>query len=1061
MHPSHIAIRNPVFVFIVVLVISIAGFKAYKSIPREAAPDIQIPLLIVSIPFPGATPEDVESLITNKVEQELKTIKNLKEISSTSSEGVAVLTLEFTSDFDISEARTKVREKMDQIKPDLPADAEDYQVTEINLSEQPLMILNLAGDMGLLGLTELADEVKEEIEGIPGILEVRRAGGLEKEIRVYVNPDKLNYYKLALNQVSSSISNENTNLPGGTITMGPTKYMIRVPGEFISPEGINEALISAPNQVPVRVKDIARVVFGYKEVTSKSRLDGLESVSLSIVKRSGENLLAIRDEVKSIIQRLEKDYKEDVKFSILSDQGERVQQIVKDLENNIITGFVLVFLVLLLVMGISNALLVAIAIPLSFLVSIIILNVMGFTLNIVVLFSLILSLGLLVDNAIVIVENIYRHRQAGKSRIEAALLGTKEIAIPVTTSTITTVAAFFPLIFMPGIAGEFISFLPKTLIVTLSSSLFVALIINSVLCSTMMRVKVNKEVTSDFDELKLVDHSKILRVYQRTLRGVLRFRFVTVMVFIFLFIGTFYWYGTNTFPRKRVEFFPKTEPSEAIVNITAPMGTTLDISDGYVTSVEGYIESDMDKLDAVVANVGQRRGSGASSSGSTTTYLSHVVLDFPSWQNWVEKPSEIIKNLRQKLVKMVGVQVKLVEAQSGPPTGKAFNLEVQGEDFSKMINSVEIIKQKIKDIPGLVDLTDDFDRSRPELKVIIDRDKASRLGFRARDIASTVRTAFNGKKVSVFRDGTEEYDIWVQLDQSFRKNQSDLASLFIFTSSGEPVRLSEIAKVDTGPSYGSIRHVDTERTITISGDAFRVPGPVLVMKAQQALKDLELPDGVRYKFTGENKGRQETQIFIGQALIIAICLILVVMIAQFNSIALPFIVITSVFMSVMGVLLGLIVHDRPFGIIMTGVGTVALAGIVVNNVIVMLDFVVKLRKQGFARNEAMVLASAVRFRPVLLTAVTTVIGLAPMAMGMDIDFSRDSPIVFGSESGSFWKSMALAIMYGLSVATFLTLFMVPTLYSLIEDGRERLIRLLSKYISFENSNNIKAELKLN
>jgi multidrug efflux pump subunit AcrB len=1044
-----------------VLVISIAGFQAYKSIPREAAPDIQIPLLIVSIPFPGATPEDVESLITNKVEQELKTIKNLEEISSTSSEGVSVLTLEFTSDFEISEARTKVREKMDQIKPDLPADAEDYQISEINLSERPLMILNLAGDMGLLGLTELADEVKEEIEGIPGILEVRRAGGLEKEIRVYVNPDKMNYYKLALNQVSSAISNENTNLPGGTITMGPTKYMIRVPGEFISPEGINEALISAPNQVPVRVRDIAKVVFSYKEVTSKSRLDGLESVSLSIVKRSGENLLAIRDEVKSIIKRLEKDYKEDVKFSILSDQGERVQQIVKDLENNIITGFVLVFLVLLLVMGISNALLVAIAIPLSFLVSMIILNVMGFTLNIVVLFSLILSLGLLVDNAIVIVENIYRHRQAGKNRIEAALLGTKEIAIPVTTSTITTVAAFFPLIFMPGIAGEFISFLPKTLIVTLSSSLFVALIINSVFCSTMMRVKVSKEVTSDFDELKLVDHSKILRGYQVALRGVLRFRFVTVMVFIFLFIGTFYWYATNTFPRKRVEFFPKTEPSEAVVNITAPMGTTLEISDGYVTLVEGYIEDDMDKLDAVVANVGQRRGSGASSSGSTTTYLSHVVLDFPSWQNWVEKPSEIIKNLRQKLVKMVGVQVKLAESQSGPPTGKAFNLEVQGEDFSKMIDSVEIIKQRIKDIPGLVDLSDDFDRSRPELKVIIDRDKASRLGFRARDIASTVRTAFNGKKVSVFRDGTEEYDIWVQLDQSFRRNQSDLSSLFIYTSSGEPVRLSEIAKVDTGPSYGSIRHTDTDRTITISGDAFRVPGPVLVMKAQQALKDLELPDGVQYKFTGENKGRKETQMFLGKAVLIAIGLIIIVMVAQFNSIALPLIVITSVFMSVMGVLLGLIVHDRPFGIIMTGVGTVALAGIVVNNAIVMLDFVVKLRKRGFGRNEAMILASAVRFRPVLLTAITTIIGLAPIAMGMDIDFSRDSPVVFGSASASFWKAMALAIMYGLGVATFLTLFMVHTLYSLIEDGRERLIKLLSKYTSFENSNNIKAESKLN
>ena len=1038
MHPSQIAIRNPVFIFIMILVIGLAGFNAYKSIPREAAPDIQIPLLIVTIPFPGASPEDVESLITNKAEQELQTIKNLKKIKSTSSESVAVLTLEFTSDFDISDARTKVREKMDQIKPDFPSDAEDYQITEINLSEQPLMILNIAGDMGLLGLTDLADKVKEEIEGIPGILEVRRAGGLEKEIRVYVNPEKLNYYNLDLNQVSTSIRSENTNLPGGSVTMGPTKYLIRVPGEFINPEGINEALISAPNQVPVRVKDLAKVVFGFKEITSKSRLDGIESVSLSIVKRSGENLLAIRDQVKLIIQRLEQEYGDEVKFSILSDQGERVQRIVNDLENNILSGFVLVFLVLLLVMGISNALLVAIAIPLSFLASMIILNVMGFTLNIVVLFSLILSLGLLVDNAIVIVENIFRHRQAGKNRIDAAVLGTKEIAIPVTTSTITTVAAFFPLIFMPGIAGEFIGFLPKTLIVTLSSSLLVAVLINPVLCSTLMRVKVGKEITSDFDELKLVEKSKILNLYQYALRKVLRFRLITLFAFVFLFVGTFYWYGKNTFPRKRIEFFPKTEPSEAVVNIRAPLGTTLEVSDKYVVSVENFVNKDKKKLDAVVANVGQRRGSGASSAGSTTTYLSHVVLDFPNWQNWIEKPSSIIKKLRQKLEQMVGVEIKLAEARSGPPTGMALNLEVRGDDFNQMSEAVETIKQNIKNISGLVDLTDDFDRSRPELKVIIDRDKASRLGLRARDIANTVRTAFNGKKVSVFRDGTEEYDIWVQLDQSFRSNQSDLSSLFIYTPSGEPVRLSEIARVDSGPSYGSIRHVDTERTITISADAFRMPGPVLVMKTQQVLNNLDLPQGVTYQFTGEDENRKEAQIFIGRALIIAVLLILVVMVAQFNSIALPLIVISSVLMSIMGVIIGLIVHDRPFGIIMTGVGSVALAGIVVNNAIVMLDYVIRLRKKGYQRNEAMILAAAVRFRPVVLTAVTTVLGLVPIAVGLDIDFSRDSIILFGAASASFWKSMALAIMYGLGVTTLLTLFLLPALYSLVEGGKERL-----------------------
>ena len=1044
MHPSQIAIKNPVFVYIMILVIGFAGFNAYKSIPREAAPDIQIPLLIVTVPFPGASPEDVESLITNRAEQELQTIKNLKKIKSTSSESVAVLTLEFTSDFDISDARTKVREKMDQIKPDFPSDAEDYQITEINLSEQPLMILNIAGDMGLLGLTDLADEVKEEIEGIPGILEVRRAGGLEKEIRVYVNPEKLNYYNLDLNQVSTSIRSENTNLPGGSVTMGPTKYLIRVPGEFSNPEGINEALISAPNQVPVRVKDLAKVVFGFKEISSRSRLDGTESVSLSIVKRSGENLLAIRDQVKLIIKRLEQEFENEVKFSILSDQGERVQRIVKDLENNILSGFVLVFLVLLLVMGISNALLVAVAIPLSFLASMIILNVMGFTLNIVVLFSLILSLGLLVDNAIVIVENIFRHRQAGKNRIEAAILGTKEIAIPVTTSTITTVAAFFPLIFMPGIAGEFIGFLPKTLIVTLSSSLLVAVIINPVLCSTLMRVKVGKEITSDFDELKLVEKSKILGIYQFALRKVLRFRLITILAFIFLFVGTFYWYGKNTFPRKRIEFFPKTEPSEAVVNIRAPLGTTLEVSDKYVGAVEDFVNKDKKKLDAVVANVGQRRGSGAASAGSSTTYLSHVVLDFPNWQNWKEKPSSIIKKLRQKLDQMVGIEIKLAEARSGPPTGMALNLEVRGEDFNQMSEAVESIKKKIKDIPGLVDLTDDFDRSRPELKVIIDRDKASRLGLRARDIANTVRTAFNGKKVSVFRDGTEEYDIWVQLDQSFRSNQSDLSSLFIYTPSGEPVRLSEIAKVDSGPSYGSIKHVDTVRTITISADAFRMPGPVLVIKAKQILSKLDLPQGVTYQFTGEDENRKESQIFIGQALIIAIFMILVIMVAQFNSIALPLIVISSVLMSVMGVIMGLIVHDRPFGIIMTGVGTVALAGIVVNNAIVMLDYVIKLRKKGYQRNEAMILAAAVRFRPVVLTAVTTVLGLVPIAVGMDIDFSRDSKILFGAASASFWKSMALAIMYGLGVTTLLTLFLLPALYSLVEGGKERLRGLFSR-----------------
>ena len=1037
MTPSHLAIRNPVIIYILMLVIGVWGTLSYLKIPREAAPDITIPLLIVTVPFPGASPEDVESLITNKAEQELQTLKNLKEIKSTSAEGASTLTLEFTSDFDISEARTKVREVMDSIKPDFPDDVEDFIISEINLSEQPLMIVNLAGEMGLLRLTDIAEDVKEEIEGIPGILEVQRAGGLEREIRVYVNLDKLSYYQLDLNQISSAISSENTNLPGGTVTMGPTKYLIRVPGEFETPEGINDALISAPGQVPVRVQDVANVVFGFKEITTKSRLDGLESISLSVVKRSGENLLAIRNDVLKILGQVEQRYQGEVKFTILSDAGKRVQRIVKDLENNILSGFVLVLLVLLVVMGATNALLVATAIPLSFLLSMIVMEAMGYTLNIVVLFSLILALGLLVDNAIVVVENIFRHRQSGKNRIEAAMLGVQEITLPVTTSTITTVAAFFPLIFMPGIAGEFISYLPQTLIITLFSSLVVALFINPVLASTLLRVK--PQQGADPDDLKLVDHSRILRSYRKVLRGVLRARLLTIAVFIGLFIGTFFVYGNYTFPRKGIEFFPKGEPEEVIVSMAAPTGTTLAVSDDYVQEVEGYLEDYQPSLNAVVANVGRSRG-----FGGAATHKSHVVLAFPDWENWVTLPTKVVTELRKKLEGMVGVEVKLGEQQMGPPTGAPLNIEVRGEDYPTMLQTVEAIKRRIKNIPGLVDLTDNFDRSRPEVKVIINRDKAARLGLRAREIASTVRTAFNGKKVSVFRDGQDEYDIVVQLEQSFRKTATDLGSLYIHTPSGDLVRLSEIAEVRTGPSYGAIRHVETNRVITISGDAFKVPGPVLVKIAQKKLVGLELPSGITYSFTGENKEQRVMQAFIGQSMIVAVFLIFVVMVAQFNSIALPLIVLTSVFMSIMGVLLGLIVHDRPFGIMMTGIGTVALAGIVVNNAIVMLDFVQVLRRQGYDRNEAVVLAGAVRFRPVLLTAITTILGLLPMALGMDISFTRDPIVVFGAESASFWKSMALAIMYGLGVATLLTLFVVPALYSLIEGGKEWFGRLFKR-----------------
>lgn len=1052
MYPSHIAIRNAASIFVLIIIVAVIGFQSYRSLPREASPDITVPILIVAIPFPGASPQDVESLITYKVENEFQNLKSLKKLESTSSEGIAAITLEFDPDYEISEARTKVREKLDTVAPELPDDAEDPVISEINLSEQPMLLINLSSTLELQRLTEVADDLKEQIEAIPGILEVRRVGGVEREIRVYVNPDKLQYHNLDLNQVTRAISAENTNIPGGTIEMGPTKYLVRVPGEFETPMAINEALVAVSgDQVPIRVKDLGRVVFGFKELSNRSRLDGQESVSLSVIKRSGENLLAIRQQVQDLVQEFEAEQQGEIRFTILADSGKWVTQLVSDLENNIISGFILVFIVLLVVMGIRNALFVAVSIPLSFLMSMWIMQTMGYTLNFIVLFSLILAMGMLVDNAIVVVENIYRHMQGGKNRFQAALIGIKEVGGPITSSTLTTLAAFGPIIFMPGIIGEFMTYLPQTLIITLSCSLFVGLFINPVLCSTMMKVSAKKLGGSE-DELAILQNSRFLQGYLNFIKGLIRFRFLALLAALGGIFGIIFIYATVSAPRNGMEFFPPSEPQEFILNIKAPVGTTLQVSDKYVNELEDIVRPYGGSVEAIVANIGQRRGFGAGDSGGTTTHISHVVVPFPDWMHWQEKPSVVIEQVRDRLIDVTGVEVELTKQQNGPPSGKPINIEVHGTDLGLMQKVAQDIQQIIRNLPGLVDLSDDFDRSRPEIRVLIDRDKASRLGLRAQEIASTVRTAFNGSKVSNFRDGSDEYDIFVQLDENFRSNSRDLEALYIFTPSRQLVPLSEIAEITTGPAFGSIRHVDRERVITVSGNNREIPGPVLLGQVQRELADFPLPVGVSLKYTGENENREESQAFLGKAFLIAILLIFLILVTQFNSVMLPFIIMLVVFLSLSGVLVGLIIHDRPFSLIMTGIGGISLAGIVVNNAIVLVDFIQQLRKKGYAALDAIVTAAAVRLRPVLLTAVTTILGLMPMALGMDINFFRwPDPILLGVPSGAFWKPMALAVIYGISVSTLLTLIVVPILYSLQESLKNVFGRLFGLGRKTQNS----------
>jgi multidrug efflux pump subunit AcrB len=1037
MHPSKIAINHPAPVFIMVVMIITMGVLSYLSLPRESTPDIQVPLLIVTIPFPGASPEDVESLITHKVELKFKRVENLKKMNSTSAEGMVAITLEFELGFDVGDARVDVREALNELLPELPQDIEDPIITEINLSEDPILFITLSGRLGLLRLKEVAEDLLEDIEAIPGILEVRRAGGLEREVKVYVDPEKLRYYQLDLNRVSSAIEGENTNIPGGPLEIGPTKYLIRVPGEFQRPEEINDLVLSAPDQNPIFVRDVARVIYGFQDVTSRSRVNGIESVSLAVVKRAGENLLGVRSQILSRLDEYRKRYEGMIVFTALNDHGDFVLHLLRDLENNLITGFFLVLLVLLVVMGVRNALFVAIAIPMSFLLSMIVMEGMGFTLNFVVIFSLILALGMLVDNAIVVVENIYRHLQAGKSRLESARDGIMEVAAPVTASTLTTLVAFAPIMFMPGIMGEFMTFLPQTLIFALSASLFVALVVNPVLCSTMMKVK--GRIRGDGNELAGVEDSRILRVYREVLRRALRHRWLVLTGTVLAFVGVTALYVGTTLRSRGTEFFPESEPEWGTVALEMPVGTTLTVSDRYVQTVEGHIAPYGDSLKSVVANVGQRRGFGGGGGGSETSHLSYVQMEFPKWQDWKRRPSSVLDELQQAVRDMAGVIVKVTSAEHGPPTGPPVNIELRGEDFARMLPVVDEIKRRIHTIPGLINLSDDFDRTRPEIRVLIDKEKTARMGLRTIDVATTVRTAFNGRKVSVFREGNEEYDIVVRLEEKYRLNPADLERLYVMTPSGSQVPLSELATVRTAPGLGSIGHVGLDRVITVSADAATgVPGPVLLERVRQALADLHLPSGLGISYTGESEDLEESRSFLLRAFFIAVFLIFLVVVAQFNSFATPFIILSSVVLSLMGVFIGLMIHDRPFSIMMTGIGTISLAGIVVNNAIVMIDFIRQLIRRGFPIEEAVILAGMVRLRPVLLTATTTVLGLLPVAVGLDIDFFRWPPLILGGESGTFWVPMALAVMYGLSVATLMTLVVVPVLFYTVETSKARL-----------------------
>jgi multidrug efflux pump subunit AcrB len=1074
--------------------ITVVGLLAYRTIPRESFPEVEIPMIAVNTIYPGVTPADIESLVTRPLEDELSTISDIKELTSTSVEGYSSIVAEFEATVDLEGALQKVREKVDLAKADLPADAEDPSIVEFNFSEIPIMQVNLSGQYGLVRLKELGEEMQDRIEQLPEVLRVDVRGGLEREVKVDVHLDRLQFYGLEIQDVIDAIRDENVNIPGGSIDVGPLQYLVRVAGEFEDPMIIQDLVVDTKDGRPIYVRDIADVDFGFQDRTSYARLDAAPVVTLDVLKRSGENIIEASELVKATILEMEPLLPPTTVVKITSDQSIQIDTMVSSLENNIISGLILIVGVLLFFLGAGNSVFVAISIPTSMLLSFAILQLLGITLNMVVLFSLILALGMLVDNAIVVVENIYRYVEEGWDRRIAAKKATGEVAMPVIVATATTLAAFAPLLFWPGQVGEFMKFMPSTLIVALSSSLFVALVIIPTLCAMFLRLEddpapplrpaarwtmigvtvlvgigvgirnplmvvlLAATVAGLFGLHKLllrrlanhfqrVEVPRILFEYERVLQWALDHRVVLLVAsFVGLVAtgGLFYQFNAG------VEFFAEDmPPNQILVDMELPVGSSPETTDVIARRLEADIQTlaGMSEAESVVATVGGSGGGGnPMGGGASGPNAGRVTVSMIEFGERRLDSQNLLTLMQARLGRdIAGADITVGQVAQGPAQGSPVNIELVGEDPATLQALSDRVLAVLEDDPvyaKLVGLESDLDAARPELSVTVDREKAALYGVSSRDIGMAIRGAIQGIEAAKYRTGDEEYDIVVRLAEEYRGELESLRDLTVMNE-GTQIPLLSVASWEVRDGYGSIRRKDQQRMATISsGVRTGLNNNSVLGEVQEVLADFtanELPVGYRLQYTGQSEEQAEAQEFLQTAFFGAIMLIGVILVSQFNSVVTPIIILTSVFMSTAGVFLGLLVFRMPFGIIMTGVGIISLAGIVVNNAIVLLDYVRILRtRDGLGRREALVRAGMVRFRPVILTAVTTALGLIPLAIGLNFDFfglyERLEPeFYWGGEQAAMWGPMAIAVIIGILFATFLTLVLVPVLYSVVDD----------------------------
>ena len=1137
------AINNKTTIYVLMFLFLYLGITSYFTMPRENFPEISETKIYISSVFPGNTAEDIEKLITTPLEDKLKSVSNVIEITSTSQEDYSIITVEFDENIEVDKAKQKVKDEIDQETagedwPTFNGAKVTPNVFELSMSEEvPILNINISGNYPVSKLKEFGEYLQDEIEDLPEIKKVAIRGAQDKEIEVAVDIYKMMSAKVSFDDITNAISRGNVTMSAGNFITSQQRRTIRIIGEIKSPKDLLDFVIKSEKGNSIYLKDVAKISFKDKDKTTYAREKGSAVVMLDVKKRSGENMVAAADKIGEIVaQAKEKNFPIDLEVNITNDQSPKTIGQVDDLVNNIIFGVILVVIVLMFFLGFKNAIFVGFAIPMSMFMSLMILGVLGYTLNTMVLFGLIMGLGMLVDNGIVVVENVYRLMdEEGMSRIDAAKKGIGEIAFPIIISTATTVAAFIPLGLWPGIMGQFMVILPITLSIVLGSSLFVAIFFNSVLVSQFMSTEdkdmplkniikltgimlligllffffggkynalgtliifvaimfwvyrfILRKAANYFQKHTLVT---LENWYERQLKKALTGwkPYVLVAATFVLLVVAFSGFGWSLQEeRTKVEFFPDNKPNQIIVYIEYPQGTDIEKTNEITTEIEQkvfevlnhemYTEDGYNFLvESTVSQVGEGAGNPEKDGGSSAE-MPHKGKITASMREFKYRRGEDSELLRQKVQAALvgiypGVLISVEKDANGPPAGSPINIELNGEDYEQLIFTAQRMRDYLntQSIPGVDELKIDVNKSKPGMQVIVDRKKAGELGVSTGQVGQQLRASIFGNKAGIYKENGEDYDIYVRFNKDDRYNTSAVFNQKITfrdqaTGKIKEIPVSAVASQMNSSGFSAIKHKNTRRVVTVYSalSPGETDAGAVVARIENSMKKFnDLPEGVKIDYTGQIEEEKKQMNFLVGAFITGLLLIFFILIFQFNSVSKPGIIMLAIFLSLIGVFGGLVLSGAPFVIMMTMVGIIALAGIVVNNGVVLLDYaelLIRRRKlqDGIPESnylpleslyETVVKAGKARLRPVLLTAITTILGLIPLAIGLNINFftlfsSFNANIYMGGDNVVFWGPLAKTVIYGLLIATFLTLIVVPILFFLVTKFKMRLKGLL-------------------